>query len=141
MAKLTAKEEKIFKERMEQRDAELRWLYMELYNNSSMYGELVERIHEFYVDRRKGLKKLDELREKTPDWYKGGDQLGMMLYIDNFAGNIRGVMDKLDYLEDANVNYIHLMPFLPAPGRPRLSKVPETKFFIHLYLVLMAGEN
>ena len=112
MAKLTAKEEKIFKERMEQRDAELRWLYMELYNNSSMYGELVQRIHEFYVDRRKGLKKLDESREKTPDWYKGGDQLGMMLYIDNFAGNLRGVMDKLDYLEDANVNYIHLMPFL-----------------------------
>ena len=38
--------------------------------------------------------------------------LGMMLYIDNFAGNIKGVEARLDYIEKCNVNYIHLMPFL-----------------------------
>ena len=36
----------------------------------------------------------------------------MMFYIDNFAGNMKGVESKLDYLEKSNVNYIHLMPFL-----------------------------
>ena len=37
------------------------------------------------------------------------------MYIDNFAGNIRGVQEKLSYLEKCSVNYIHLMPFLDYP--------------------------
>ena len=36
----------------------------------------------------------------------------MMMYIDNFAGNLKGVQSRLDYLEQCNINYIHLMPFL-----------------------------
>lgn len=44
----------------------------------------------------------------------------MMFYIDNFAGNMKGVQSKLDYIEQCNVNYIHLMPFLETPkGRIR----------------------
>ena len=39
----------------------------------------------------------------------------MMFYIDNFAGTMKGVEEKLDYLEKCNVNYIHLMPFLETP--------------------------
>ena len=112
MPHLTVKEEQLFAKRIKEHDAELRWLYMELYENSSMYGELVEKLHEFYVQRSKDLKKMDDRREAHQDWYKGSDRLGMMLYIDNFAGNIKGVQEKLDYLEEANVNYIHLMPFL-----------------------------
>ena len=112
MARLTAKEEKVFYERMAKHDAEMRWLYMELYNNSSMYAEMVDKLKEFYVYRKKDLKASDLKREASPDWYKGSEQLGMMLYIDNFAGNLKGVQEKLDYLADTNVNYIHLMPFL-----------------------------
>ena len=41
--------------------------------------------------------------------------LGMMLYIDNFAGNIKGVSAKLPYLKECNVNCLHLMPFLDTP--------------------------
>ena len=54
-------------------------------------------------------------READPNWYKKNDMLGMMFYIDNFAGNMKGVQGKLDYLEKNNVNYIHLMPFLDTP--------------------------
>ena len=39
----------------------------------------------------------------------------MMLYIDNFAGNLQGVKEKLSYLESCHVNCIHLMPFLDSP--------------------------
>ena len=61
---------------------------------------------------------MDIEREKNPEWYKSNDMLGMMLYIDNFAGNMKGVESKLDYLEKANVNYLHLMPFLDTvPGK------------------------
>ena len=58
------------------------------------------------------LRLLDDKREAAADWYKQNDMLGMMFYIDNFAGNMKGVEGKLDYLEKCNVNYIHLMPFL-----------------------------
>lgn len=91
---------------------ELRWLYMELYNNGSMFAELCENLRRFYDERRSGLKARDAAREQQPGWYKENDLLGMMFYIDNFAGDLNGVREKLDYIEKAKVNYIHLMPFL-----------------------------
>ena len=37
---ITKREEQIFEKRFEKYDEELRWLYMELYDNGDMYGEL-----------------------------------------------------------------------------------------------------
>lgn len=85
---------------------------MELYGNSSMFAELCDNLYRFYEERNEDLKEIDRNREARPDWYKQNDMLGMMFYIDNFAGNMKGVESKLDYLEKSNVNYIHLMPFL-----------------------------
>ena len=97
---------------------ELRWLYMELYDNGSMFFELITRLREFYEDRSDALKAIDSRRAADPDWYRRNDLLGMMLYIDNFAGNMQGVREKIPYLKKSNVNYIHLMPFLDTvPGR------------------------
>ena len=104
-----------YKKRFEKHFEELQWLYMELYDNSSMFAELCDRMVEFYEERGEELKKLDVEREKRLDWYKKNDMLGMMFYIDNFAGNLKGVKARLDYLEKCNVNYIHLMPFLDTP--------------------------
>lgn len=104
--------DKIFTERFEQYFDELKWLYIELYGNDSMFAELCDNLHRFYEERKADLKALDREREEDPNWYKSNELLGMMLYIDNFAGNIKGVEEKLDYIEKCNVNYIHLMPFL-----------------------------
>ena len=110
-----AKAENLFQKRMERHHDELRWLYMELYQNDDMFGELCSQMYEYYTQRSKQLKKIDGNREKEPDWYKKNDILGMMMYIDNYAGNLKGVEEKLDYLEECQVNYIHLMPFLDTP--------------------------
>ncbi len=106
---------KIFEERLHRHHDELRWLYMELYENDSMFAELCDQMYQFYMERNDELKKLDTNREKDKEWYKKNDMLGMMFYIDNFAGNMKGVQSKLDYIEQCNVNYIHLMPFLDTP--------------------------
>ena len=105
----------IFDNRMARKIDELRWLYMELYGNGSMFAELCGQLQAFYQERTDTLKNLDLKREADPNWYKKNDMLGMMFYIDNFAGNMKGVQGKLDYLEKNNVNYIHLMPFLDTP--------------------------
>lgn len=109
------KGDNVYLKRLERHHDELRWLYMELYNNDSMFAELGDNMRQFYLDRDKELKKRDEKRAADPGWYKQNDLLGMMFYIDNFAGNMKGVESKLDYIEQCNVNYIHLMPFLDTP--------------------------
>ncbi len=108
-------EERIYQERLGRHHDELRWLYMELYDNDSMFAELCDRMREFYLERNKVLKASDRKRESDQNWYKQNDMLGMMFYIDNFAGNMKGVEAKLDYIEACNVNYVHLMPFLDTP--------------------------
>ena len=105
----------MFQKRLEKHHDELRWLYMELYGNDDMFAELCSQLYEYSEQRSKQLKKMDESREKDPNWYKKNDILGMMMYIDNYAGNLKGVEEKLDYLEECQVNYIHLMPFLDTP--------------------------
>ncbi len=109
------KKQTVYPRRFEKHFEELKWLYTELYGNNSMFAELCDQMERFYRERREALKALDEKREENPGWYKKNDMLGMMLYIDNFAGNLKGVQSKLDYLEKCNVNYIHLMPFLETP--------------------------
>lgn len=115
MVKNVNNTEKIFAQRMEKHQDELRWLYMELYGNDAMYAELCEQMHDYYLKRSTELKKRDIKKEKNSDWFKEKEMLGMMLYIDNFAGNLKGVEKKLAYLKECNVNCLHLMPFLDTP--------------------------
>ena len=95
----------------EQKEAELKALYLELYGSEAMYNALIAGLAQYAAQRSPRLKARDAEKGGT-DWYKSENLLGMMLYIDNFAGNLQGVREKLDYLKKANVNYIHLMPFL-----------------------------
>ena len=110
-----AESDRIFMERLQRHHDELRRLYMELYGNDDMFAELCGQMKRYYDQRNAKLKKLDAEREAAGEWYRKRDMLGMMMYIDNFAGNIKGVQEKLPYLEECNVNYIHLMPFLDSP--------------------------
>ena len=102
--------------RFRERYDELKWLYYELYHNDDRGFEyLCHLIKRYYSDRDESLKALDRAREKDPDWYRGNDIVGMMLYVDNFAGNLKGVIKKIDYFTECGVNYVHLMPLLESP--------------------------
>ena len=105
-----------FVERLARHEDELRWLYMELYGNDAMYAELTEQMARFAAERADDLKRLDAEREAADAWYRTRDMLGMQMYVDNFAGTIKGIEDKLPYLERSQVNYLHLMPFLDTPA-------------------------
>ena len=109
------KTDKSFERRLNRHHDELRWLYMELYQNDAMFAELCDQMYAYYQVRNQQLKMLDKKREADPEWFRKKDMLGMMLYIDNFAGNLQGVKEKLSYLESCHVNCIHLMPFLDSP--------------------------
>lgn len=105
-----------YQKRLQRHLDELKWLYCELYpGREDMFTQLCEQMEAWYQDRPESEKKLDREREQEPAWYSRQDMLGMMLYIDAFAGNLKGVKKKLPYLEACNVNYLHLMPFLDTP--------------------------
>ncbi len=115
---MTKKEEALFQSRLTRHVDELRWLYMELYDNGDMFAELCDNLHRFAEERSNPLKKRDLQREADPTRYKSNELTGMMLYIDNFAGDLKGLRKKLSYIEQTGVNMLHLMPFLDiVPGR------------------------
>ena len=98
--------------RLAPRFAELKSLFSELYPAEEPFEELLEAMHRAFRVRPVALKALDRQREAATDWYKGNDLTGMCLYVKQFAGNLRGVQERLDYLQEAGINYLHLMPLL-----------------------------
>lgn len=98
---------------------ELKWLYCELYQDNPYVmmhlNDLTASMKDFYDSRKASLKASDKKREADPDWYKRNDLLGMMMYVNNFAKTLTGLEEKLDYVEECNVNYLHLMPLLASP--------------------------
>ena len=103
-----------FEERLARHLDELKWLYCELYPEDG-FSYLCARLKARYEERRASLKKLDAVREADPDWYKRNDMVGMMMYTEAFAGNLKGVEKRLPYIQECGVNYLHLMPLLDSP--------------------------
>ena len=108
--------DKTFSKRLEPYYDELKWLYSELYNNDQQaFDYFTDMLFEYYKKRSKTLKMWDEARDVVKDWFAGNEMLGMLMYTNCFAGNLKGVRKHLDYVEECGVNYIHLMPLLESP--------------------------
>ena len=56
---MTKKEEAQFQSRLARRLDELRWLYMELYDNGDMFAELCGNLYQFASERPAALKRRD----------------------------------------------------------------------------------
>ena len=115
-------------------------MYQTLLENN--LAELTSRLFELYgsrwdfykiIDRREVIMKkaskersgylaaLDEEAVKAAEsesvkpWYLDEKTVGMMLYVDLFAGNLKGLIDKISYFKELGVNYVHLMPLFDCP--------------------------
>jgi amylosucrase len=79
-------------------------------------GDWIERLVKVmaarYRQRSSELRRLDEERVLRPDWFQQPDMIGYVAYVDRFAGTLRGIPDRLDYLDELRVRYLHLMPLL-----------------------------
>ncbi len=79
--------------------------------------QLVEHAARAYCDRDPELRRLDERRVLRPDWLQRPDMLGYACYTDRFAGDLRRLPERIGYLEELGVSYLHLMPLLtPRDG-------------------------
>jgi len=92
----------------------------------SVYGEqraaevldgLVELAARAYAARSDALHERDLERILRPDWLQDPALVGYAAYADRFAGDLESVGERIGYLRELGVGYLHLMPvLLPREG-------------------------
>ncbi|MBK1643856.1 alpha-amylase [Thiocapsa imhoffii] len=120
-------------DRFEPRDAEMFWLRAERWFEDArrpflaLYGDrddatvqadaIFDCVVDGYLARPEPLRLLDLERQLTPDWFERPNLIGYVLYPQRFAGTLNDVQDRLDYLRELHITYLHVMSLLkPRPG-------------------------
>ena len=68
-----------------------------------------------WLERSDDLKALDVMRQADPQWYQSNRMVGVMCYVDLFAGDLQGIRDRIPYLTELGITYLHLMPLFKCP--------------------------
>jgi amylosucrase len=111
-----------FAVRLERWFSELRGPLVALYGADERFpaawAALLRAIAATAAARPDELRALDHEREITPDWLHREQAVGYVTYVDRFAGTLPGVRERLPYLRELGVGYLHLMPLLRARPAP-----------------------
>lgn len=92
-------------------------LYGEQDDFEACVYHFLEIVARAYAARPEGLRRLDLRRQAEPDWFQQSKMMGYVGYTERFAGKLERVAEKIPYLEEMGVTYLHLMPLLkPRPG-------------------------
>jgi len=80
--------------------------------------QAVDAAVDAFEARPERLRSLDRSRGGVEDWFQQPEAVGYMCYVDLFAGDLQGVREKIPYLKELGVTYVHLMPLLePREGQ------------------------
>ena len=94
---------------------DLKQSYQELYGKGRVSEQ---RFHELLEIMKKAKAERPEwLREQDAEgniWYLSEKMAGIMLYTDHFCGDLYGMEEKLDYLSELGITYVHFMPLLQS---------------------------
>jgi amylosucrase len=93
----------------------------QLYGDDDLDGYVegfLQIVAEAYAARPEALRLLDLRREAEPDWFQQAEMIGYVTYVDRFAGTLNGVAERLDYLQELGITYLHLMPLLKPRAGP-----------------------
>ena len=95
----------------------LRLLYGARDDFAECVSAFLETVARAYAARAEPLRLLDLRRQAAPDWFQQSEVVGYVAYADRFAGSLEAVAQKIPYLKELDVTYLHLMPLLkPRPG-------------------------
>jgi amylosucrase len=111
-----------FRVRLERYFTELRDPLHDLYGHdprfATQWTRLLTAIAQTAATRAPELKTLDHEREITPDWLQREQTLGYVTYVDRFNHTLKGLEERLPYLKELGITYLHLMPLLEARPEP-----------------------
>lgn len=92
----------------------LRTLYGPRADLDPLVSDLLDVVGRAASGRSDDLRRLDRRREIDREWFQSASMIGYVAYTDRFAKTLGGVRDRLDYLAELGVTYLHLMPLLKA---------------------------
>lgn len=90
-------------------------LYGHQYDFFYHLESVLTSITQMWMDRPAELKALDARRVADPLWYRSNRMIGAMCYVDLFAGDLEALKERLPYLTELDIRYLHLMPLFKAP--------------------------
>ena len=80
-----------------------------------MLEQLVTNAWKSYSQRGADLKATDLSREENPDWLLSNKMVGGVCYVDLFAGDLKGLKEKIPYFRELGLTYLHMMPLFKCP--------------------------
>ncbi|WP_435623850.1 amylosucrase [Flagellimonas sp.] len=94
-------------------------LFFSLYpeeKHASSFEHLMVLLPKLYETRPEELKLQDMERVSSGNWYQSEQMVGMQMYVEHFNKDLNGLLEKLPYLKDFGVNFLHLMPITTRPS-------------------------
>ena len=121
LEELAASEQELFLLRLKLFMPDIIRPFMALYgdrpDHSHALNKMIQLCARSYAARPADLRQRDLAHVHAPDWFQRSEAVGYVCYADRFAGNLGGVVEKIPYLKELGVNYLHLMPLLkPREG-------------------------
>jgi amylosucrase len=113
-----ANQQDIFKLRLDSNISLIQHLFFELYPKEEHlkdFRKLHKLLSDLFEKRPDHLRLLDLQRMAKGNWYQDQGLVGMQLYVDRFNNDLKGLEEKLPYMEELGVNLIHLMPVTTRP--------------------------
>ncbi|MBU0934070.1 MAG: alpha-amylase family protein [Spirochaetes bacterium] len=97
---------------------ELLWsLYGSRPDFAFQFEELIAETFEAFCARPGQLREYDHMHPPETGLQTDGSQVGAVAYVDRFAGSFRAVAERIPYLQELGISYLHLMPFFLAPDK------------------------
>lgn len=93
-------------------------LFFSLYpenQHEAYFKKLLDLLPKLFASRPSDLKEQDLLRLNAGNWYQSEKMLGMQMYVEHFNKDLNGLRQKIPYLKELGVNFLHLMPITSRP--------------------------
>lgn len=121
LAGLAQEDQDRFFARLQQQMSAILGPLLHLYGNMYDFFYHLEQVlfsaARYYAERSMNLRTLDRQREAQPLWFQSEQMVGAMCYVDLFAGNLQGLRERIPYLQELGITYLHLMPFFRSPEK------------------------
>ena len=109
----------VFTARMKRHFHPLFALLYQLYSGHYDFFYHLEKIMtaatRMWVERPTEMKGLDAQRESDPTWYRSNQMIGYIIYADQFAGDLNGIRERIPFLTELGVTYLHILPPFKSP--------------------------
>ena len=93
--------------------------YFEIYRDCSeaypKFRMMVASLIDSWMARSETLKKRDDTRDKTSDWFRSNEMVGGVCYVDLYAGTLKKLIQRIPYFKELSLMYLHLMPIFRCP--------------------------